>query len=169
LSEKCEITPFLERLGIVVLDPCKKPIIGFSHGENRELFERLKKEKSFDLLNDEVRKIRKIDLYMVSVSNFVIAYVDNDINTCGTWEEIGKANDQNKPVLVVCEQGKVHIPFWVWGMIPHEHIFGEWTDLIRYLHHVHSDENVDDMERWIFFDYSKLMPKVSIEGSEFVI
>ena len=55
---------------------------------------------------------------------------------------------------------------WVFGMIPHQHIFSQWEDLMEYLYHVHSDDIVDDMRRWIFFDFSKLVPKISIEESE---
>jgi hypothetical protein len=159
------ITPFLLRLGIVVLDPCDKPIDGYFK-EKKDLFDQLKRELRFDDLNTEVRKIRTLDLRMVDISDFLITYINNDIQSCGTWEEIGLANRQKKPVLMICQQGKENVPGWVWGMLPHQHIFGTWYDLKKYVCHIHSDKDVDDMRRWVFFDYSRLMPKISIKDSE---
>jgi nucleoside 2-deoxyribosyltransferase len=168
-----KISPFLRTLGIIVLNPCKK--YEFYKNENgnengnenkRELLEKLRKEKNFEQINKEVKEIRRIDLRLVSISDFLVVCLDNDILSCGTWEEIGKANDQEKPILVMCKQDKNSIPGWVFGMLPHEHLFGNWIDLKDYLIRIHSAEQIDDMKRWIFFDYSKLVPKISIEESE---
>jgi hypothetical protein len=67
------------------------------------------------------------------------------------------------PILVHCPQGKVNIPDWIWGMIPHQHVFGSWDDLKAYLVYVHTAPEVDHMKRWMFFEYSRMQPKVSLE------
>jgi hypothetical protein len=51
----------------------------------------------------------------------------------------------------------------MFGMIPDEHMFSTWDEINEYLRHVNEDEVVEDMKRWIFFDYTKLVPKVSID------
>jgi nucleoside 2-deoxyribosyltransferase len=159
------ITPTLKKLGIVVLNPCDKPIDMEFKIENRQYRQALKTSCKFDELNSEVRKLRVVDLRLVDVSDFLIVYLDNDVSSCGTWEEICTANRQKKPVLIMCKQGKVAIPDWVWGMLPHQHIFSDWDGVFSYLVHIHCEENVDSLKRWIFFDYSKMLPERSVEES----
>jgi 16S rRNA C967 or C1407 C5-methylase (RsmB/RsmF family) len=159
---RLEFTPFLQKLGVVVLDPCDKPIEGEFEIENRDFCNRLREEERYEELNQEVRLIRVVDLRMVDMADFLVVNVDNDVPSCGTWEEIALANRQKNPILIRCAQGKKNIPGWVWGMIPHQHIFGEWNDLKKYLLHVNSDEDVDTMKRWMFFDYSAMIPRVSV-------
>jgi len=159
------LTPFLQNLGIVVLNPCDKPIEMDFEIENRDYRETLKRENRFEELNTEVRKLRSIDLRMVDNSDFIIVNIDNDIPSCGTWEEITLANREKDPILVRCVQGKKAIPDWVWGMLPHQHIFSTWSELKSYLVHVHTDQIVDSMKRWVFFDYSQMVPTVGVDAS----
>ena len=63
---------------------------------------------------------------------------------------------QKKPVLIKCEQGKDNLPNWLFGVIPHELIFSNWADLLSYLRKVDSDEEVDHLDRWRFFDFKKV-------------
>ena len=160
------ITPFLESLGVVVLNPCEKPMPPnpeLIEVEKRDFRETLKISRDFDTLSSRFGLLRVLDLRMVDMADFLIINLDNDIPSCGTYEEMVRANSMKNPILIRCVQGKTKIPNWIWGMIPHEHVFGTWKDLKHYLLHVNSDEEVDHMKRWMFFDYSQLIPKVSVE------
>ena len=159
------LIPFLNNLGVIPLNPCEKPIEFDSEIQNRELRSLLKSEDRFEELNNEVRKLRVIDLRMVDSADFLIVNVDNDVPSCGTWEEVTLANREKDPILIRCEQGKKEIPDWVWGMIPHQHVFGKWEELKSYLVHVHADPEVNTFKRWVFFDYSQMVPKVNIASS----
>jgi hypothetical protein len=155
------ITPPLEELGVVVLNPCDKPIdIGLEDIEKREYRESLKEHGQYDQLAAEVKQLRVVDLRMVDMADFVIMNVDTSVHMCGSYEEDSWANRCKDPVLVRCEQGKVGCPDWMFGKIPHLHIFSEWEELLDYLRHVDADENVNHMKRWMFFDYTRMMPKV---------
>ena len=159
------ITPYLDRLGIVVLNPCKKPIDMVFKIEDREYREGLRMDGDFETLNKEVRILRAVDLRLVDISDFLIVYLDNEVSSCGTWEEIVTANRQKKPVLIHCKQGKERIPDWLWGMLPHQFIFGSWDDLFEYLRQVNIADEIDNMRRWMFFDYSSMVPKISVSQS----
>ena len=160
------ITPYLEHLGVIVLNPCRKPIYIDPEMENRVVRRKQKKEEDSDSLMQDMKRIRSIDLRLTDMADFLIVNIDMEVHACGTYEELGWANRMKKPILIRCAQGKEHMADWIFGMIPHQHVFGTWKDLKEYLHHIHSDENVDEMRRWMFFDYSILVPKISVEESE---
>jgi hypothetical protein len=148
-----QITPFLEERGIVVLDPCKKPIdVGVEDDKAREIIEAYKETGQFDKIKDDYSVIRTVDLRCVDISDFIIASIDLDVHACGTYEEITTANRQKKPVLVWCQQGKRNAPNWLFFMLPHEHIFNSMEELMDYLSFVNSSKEVDHFKRWFFFN-----------------
>jgi len=160
------LSRFLFNLGVIILDPTNKPIdIGQETIEDKEYRKRLKRQNRFDELQTGMKPVRSVDLRMDDIADFIIVNFDNDIRTCGTHEEYGWANRCKKPVLVRCVQGKREAPDWMFAMFPHQHIFGSWSALKKYLIHIHRDNIVDDMRRWIFFDYTQFVPKVSVEES----
>lgn len=158
------ITPFLEKMGIVVLNPCEKPIdIGIEDENSRARRREYIQTGDYASFSEEMSLIRHVDLRLVDLSDFIIVNLDMSIPSCGTYEEIALANKQRNPVLLRVPQGLEYVPHWMWGMLPKENIFSTWRDMKEYMRHVHCDEKVDDLGRWVFFDYSKMMPKVSIE------
>ena len=75
---------------------------------------------------------------------------------CGSYHEAFVAVAQKKPLLIMCQQGKQNVPNWLFGVVPHEHMFGSWSELIEYIHHINEDEEVEDLNRWRFFDWEKV-------------
>lgn len=160
------ITPFLDKMGVVVLDPTNKPIdIGLEDIENREYRNKLKSMGLYDELSKEIKVLRVIDLRMVDMSDFLIVNLDTDVHACGTYEESSWANRLKNPILVHCEQGKDGMPDWMFGKIPHHHMFSNWVDMCKYLWDVHTAVRVDTYRRWMFFNYHQMMPKVTLEES----
>jgi len=156
-----ELTPFLEERGIVVCDPTNKPIgTGREDIEDRAFRQQLKDEDRYDELAEKIHLLRIIDLGMVDRSSFIICNLDNDISTCGTYEEMFWANRLKNPVLIMSKQGKDVVPDWLFGVFPHQHIFGDWESLKEYVRHVDEDKDVYHYKRWMFFDYTRMMPKV---------
>jgi len=161
-----KITPFLERLGIVVLDPTNKPIsVGLEGIEDRMRRRHLKATGQWDTLAKEIKLLRVVDLRMVDMSDFLIVNIDPDVHACGTYEEAFWGNRLKNPTLIHVEGGKKQVPDWLIGTFPHCHLFGEWEDLQKYLWEVHTSETVDTMNRWMFFDYTGMVPKVTVEDS----
>ena len=151
------ITPILKDIGIGVLDPSDKPTT-FAQ-ENKTLRSRLdvlKQEKKFDIGKMCMRDIAAIDLRMVDIAHFVIMYMDIDIHMCGSYHEAFVAIQQKKPLLIACPQGKEQAPNWMFGVMPHQHIFSNWEALINYIYDVDYGYDVKHYNRWRFFDFNKV-------------
>ena len=151
------LTPKLKEMGVGVLDPSKKPTEFAKEDNNfRNNIDYLKKTRQFDDVHKEMKDIAAIDLRMVDIAHFLIMYMDMDIHMCGSYHEAFVAVSQKKPVLIVCKQGKPKLPNWMFGVIPHQHMFDNWSYLLEYLYHVNEDEEVDHLKRWRFFDFSEI-------------
>jgi hypothetical protein len=147
-----EITPILENLGVVVIDPCMKPVSTvIENDETRWWIDYYKETGQYEKIRKNFGIIRSADLRCVDVSDFIIAYIDLDTHACGTYEEIVTANRQKKPVLIWCKQGKNKAPNWLFFMLPHEHIFDSFDDLMSYLISINNMKNIKDLSRWFFF------------------
>lgn len=147
------ITPFLETLGVIVFNPITKPTtIGLEDQDSHTIKTKLKSTQRYDELSEMMKVIRRVDLRLVDISDFLIVNLNLDIHPCGTYEEIFWANRQKKPIIVHMEQGKKHTPDWLFGTIPHQMIFSSWEDIKEYLSHIHTSENIDTHKRWYFFN-----------------
>jgi hypothetical protein len=102
---------------------------------------------------DEMRTIAKIfvekDLGLVQRMDFTISHIPHKIPTTGTVHEIVTSVNAKNPTLLVCPQGKHMAGLWYFGMIPHQHIFGSWDDVMNYLREVDEGKHSDD-RRWRF-------------------
>lgn len=153
-----KITPLLKSKGVVVLNPCDKPVeVGIEDSDTRVNIESLKENDEYSKIKKEYGVIRTLDLRCVDISDFLIASIDIDVHACGTYEEISLANSQKKPVLIWCQQGKRLAPNWLYFMLPHQHIFGSIDDLMQYLDYVDScKDEIEHHKRWFFFDRERL-------------
>jgi|TARA_B100000519_G_scaffold199889_1_gene211969 nucleoside 2-deoxyribosyltransferase len=152
------ITPKLTEMGVVVLNPCDKPVeVGIEDDNTRKEIEILKDKQLYSDIRKKYGVIRTLDLRCVDISDFIIASIDIDVHACGTYEEIAVANSQKKPVLIWCQQGKKQAPNWLYFMLPHQHIFGDLRSLVSYLEYVNScKEEVEHHKRWFFFDRERM-------------
>lgn len=154
------ITPKLLDRGIVVFDPLEKPCQDAPEDpESRAVRRGWKSEGDYNRFSSWMKKIVAIDMRLVNTCDFVIAYLDLDVHTCGTYDEIVRANDQKKPVLVWCKQGRAAVPDWLFGKLPHELFFDSMWDVLAYLDRIaFADEPPPHLNRWIFFEFAKLYP-----------
>lgn len=151
------ITPALRDMGIGVLDPCDKPTdFAKEDGTFREEINNLKSLCEFDGVKERMRDIAAIDLRMVDIAHFVIMHMDIDVHMCGSYHEAFTAIQQKKPLMVVCDQGKAHVPNWMFGVMPHQHMFNNFGEMVQYLQDVHTGEDSNDYNRWRFFDFDKV-------------
>jgi hypothetical protein len=141
----------LKKMGVTILDPCKKIINNISEEHARNQIEEHKKLKQYSKIRKNYGIIRLADLRCVDISDFIIAHIDINVHACGTYEEIVTANRQKKPVLVWCEQGKEKAPNWLFFMLPQEHIFGSMKDLLKYLDRINKAKSLSIHKRWFFF------------------
>lgn len=156
-----ELTPFLNSLGIIVLDPCdKKMYPGYEIEDEQSTFIRLKKEEKYQEFRDFGKPIRLIDLRMVDKADFIIAKIDMDVFNCGTIEEITTANRSKKPILIWCPQGIKELAGWFKLMMPLQTMFDNLTHLKKYIISIDQDQHIDDLGRWRFFDYRQLYQQI---------
>lgn len=145
----------LDGLSIVWLDPTDKPIkMGVEDDESRRRRRKHKMDGNYDLVTEEMKPIRQVDLRMTDICDWAIVNLDLDAYACGTMEELFLANRQRKPIIVHVEQGKKNLPDWLFATIPHQMCFSTWSEVTEYLHHVNSAPEVETYNRWRFFDFT---------------
>jgi hypothetical protein len=146
-----ELTPWLENLGVEVLNPCEKPFdVGKEDYDSRIKRDIAKKNGDYETLSKVMKEIRIYDLNMVDASTFIIFYLDYDIRTTGSYEEIFWANRMMRPVIIVCKQGKEAISDWLFGTFKHHEMFGSMEEAKEYLMKINDPANEIDKKRWKF-------------------
>ena len=151
------ITPKLQELGVGVFNPCDKPSNYAPEDEDtRELIHSLKRSENYDEVSNVMKPICAVDLRMVDIAHFIVMSLDMDSHLCGSYHEAFVAIGQKKPVIVMCKQRKSELPNWMFGVIPHQMVFSNWSEVLEYLYHINEDEDVKHMNRWRFFDFNKV-------------
>jgi hypothetical protein len=145
------ISPFLKSLGVNINDPLKKSgDLGIEDSLTYSQKKALKASQDYDNLSLLMKEIRRVDLRLVDISDFLIANLDLDIHPCGTYEEIFWANRQKKPIIVHVEQLKQAAPDWLFGTVPHQMIFSTWLEIRDYLNHINNSKDIETFNRWYF-------------------
>jgi hypothetical protein len=155
-SWRNELKPWLWSKGCGVFDPCDKPIDKGEEIESKVMRDNLIDKKDWRTLKATMKTIRQIDLRMVTLSDVVVVYLSREEKTCGTWEELNVACMQNKPTIIIYKEGRKNVPHWLVAQVPTQLIFGSFGEAKKYLTHIDEDEVIDDLGRWIFFDFNKL-------------
>jgi nucleoside 2-deoxyribosyltransferase len=143
----------LAATGIIFFDPLKKPFMD-SVNEDKEHMARLaviREAGRFDELSKTMRKIRVEDLSLVDRSDFLIAVISAKTASWGTAEEVFWANRMKKPIYLVVSEGKKACPFWIFGTLPADQIYGDIREVIADIRHIDSGEKKLDMNRWKIF------------------
>ena len=153
------MTPFLEDKNVKVLNPLKHCFYGTQDLDDvkRPRMQTLLDDGRWEELRTEMKELNHWDLRSVDLSSFLVVNYDIKTFTCGTHEEVFKANTQVKPVLLMIGKGnRSKMPKWMYGRFPPEHMFESWQELQDYLTDIDSDPNYpfsdDDKKRWLFWD-----------------
>lgn len=150
-----DFTKTLARFGVVPLDPTDKPTSQCKYneiGDEKQMIDKLIELERWDELRTMAKEIVLVDLRMVEVSDFLVAYVNTDIPMCGTWDEIFESLRQRKPTYVVIEGGKRKMPMWLRGKLNHNFCFSSFKELENYLEGLHMGIIEPDYTRWVFLD-----------------
>lgn len=110
---RVRVREFLHSLDVVVFDPWEKPeVLGmYDYGREGEKTTQVRYDWTFDSSPkgrearsrccEVFRETQHLDLRMVDVSDFVIAFCPTNIYSVGTPHEVIVAREQHKPVLFV--------------------------------------------------------------------
>ena len=144
---------WLEGFGVQVFNPYKKPTDkAIENADTLALRGKYVIEEKWEAVAKQMKEIRRYDLRMVDLSDFVIVYLNMDEKPLGTIFELNLANQQKKPVLVVSEGGKKNAPLWLFAEIPHQYIFENFEDLKNYLAWVNEGGDSSN-PRWKLFTF----------------
>ena len=155
VSWRQKLSPYLKKMGLTILDPTDKPVSQCRYNEigaEKDQIMKLKKLKRWDELRNLAKEIVLVDLRMVEVSDFMIAYIDKDIHLCGTYDEIFESLRRRKPTLIVHKGGKAEMSMWLRGKMNHNFVFDSFDELYEYLEALHDGTVEPDYTRWVFFD-----------------
>ena len=151
------LTPIFKNLGVGVLDPCNKPITGAIEDQNaRDIRKAHIKAGRFEEATKMMKEIARVDLRMVDKADLLVVYLNMDTFHCGTIHELIIGLQQNKPCLVVIKQGKVNMPDWLLGIMPHRYIFSTFIDMMEYVTDIDSGRIEANEKYWRFFDNKKI-------------
>jgi nucleoside 2-deoxyribosyltransferase len=144
------ITPPLEKMGVVVFNPCGKPfIVDVQEAHDaRDILLQRRANGDFDYLEKKMRQIRSFDLNLVDRSDFIIAYLDPHDASWGSAEELVTAVRMKKPIFLIIKGGKSRTPLWMFGMIPHKYIYGSVEEVVDVLQKIDAGQIEVDSMRW---------------------
>ena len=134
------ITPNLEKFGLVVLDPCKKTIGDVGEvGDDKQMLKTLIKEKKFSEVKQMFFPILKSDLRCVDLSHFIIVNYRPKIRHVGTIHELVMANIEKKPILLYYPENELEdFNPWLACLVKSNHIFDNWDRMMEYLEEVNN-------------------------------
>jgi hypothetical protein len=136
-----------------IIDPCNKPS-SFVHevtGDIRTVT-KMRNERKWDELQRFVKKFRREDLRFTDVSDFIVVYIDPDVPSFGTLDELFTAEDQKKPCLCIVNGGIEKLPTWLFAVFNLSEVFDTVDDCIKYLNKINDGIiNIDDDRRWVLF------------------
>jgi len=152
---RAETTQKLEEFGVSVMDPYHQPFLHKVEEtpETHDILRQKMKDGDFEEVAAHMKQVRNLDLSMVDRADFLICYINPEIPTFGTVEELSIACQIKRPVFVAVEGGKAKTPFWVMGMLPHNYIYDSVDEIIQKLGQIHREEIPIDSCRWRLFDY----------------
>ncbi len=141
-----------KEFGLVVYNPMSKPKGLINEDAQRIAYlKKLKEKELYDEYAREMSLVREIDIRMVNRSDFLIFYLDLDIHTCGSYEEVKITADANKPIMVVCKQGKKNVPGWLYAELDHNTFFNNEEELFGHLKLIHEGKYHAYTKGWLFF------------------
>lgn len=148
-----QIAYHLNRMGIIVYDPCNKPFEAKNSllDETPDFQKRIKELRAsgrYDELSSIIKEVRIYDLRLVDLADFIIFNYDPDISTCGSWEEFFESNRSKKPIFFICEKGDDRVPTWVFATIPHKYIYNSLESVLDMLWDIHNGKKNIDSDRW---------------------
>ncbi len=145
-----DATESLRTIGVQVFNPYLKPFLN-SVEEDESTHEKLYFEISLgneDSVYRHMQQIRRFDLNCVDKSDFLIFYINKEIPTFGTMEELTIAVKCKKPIFIFVEGGRQNCPLWIRGMIPPKYIYSSLEEILDIIKKIDSGEKEIDNERW---------------------
>lgn len=139
----------LSKLGIEIIDPCKKTSDNVSEiGEDRKKWMELIKNEKWGELKEKFWPIVRSDLRSVDYCSFIILKYDPSVPTIGTIHELCVANYEKKVILLKYDKSQLDkFNPWISVFIKEHHFFSEWDQMFKYLEDVNQGKL--DTSLWV--------------------
>jgi hypothetical protein len=144
------ITPKLQKMGIQVLNPCKKTTSGIQDeiGEDKKFFKKMVMEEKWVEIKEKFWPIIRNDLRMVDKSDFIIFNYDTAVRTVGCIHELVIATFEKKVILLKFDKTQLSdFNPWITTFIKSHHFFAEWDEMFSHLNKVNSGDF--DTSLWV--------------------
>lgn len=136
-------------LNIRAIDPTNKPkTLGNQCIEDKNKVQRLKDAEKWDELSDFAKSFRRADLRFCDLCDFLVVYVDKDVPTWGTPDELYTVEDQKKPIFAIVEGGKKQTPAWLFAVLDHNYIFSSVEECVEHLRNINNG-TIPLNNRWV--------------------
>lgn len=138
-----------KNLGIKWLDPTNKPgKMKANIAQEKQHLINLKEAGNFKEVKVVVKSFRRHELRFVDISDGIIAYIDPDIHSSGTYDEIYTAERQCKPRFLFVKGGLRRCPNWLFDVFKLDDMFETVDDCVQRL--VDIDSGLYPMSReWV--------------------
>lgn len=138
-----------KKAGITVWSPLTTPFLNFRLEDNdlKQQIRSYMQNKDYENVSNIMKQIVRRDLSMVDKCDFLIAHIDPEVYTCGTFHELFIAIGQRKPVFVFTKD-KTKIPTWLFGVMPHHNIFESIEDLTNHILRIDSGAEPINNKYW---------------------
>jgi hypothetical protein len=138
-------------LNMQVIDPCNKPAscVHEVTGDVRTV-STMREKGEWHELQRFVKQFRREDLRFTDVSDFLVVYIDPNVPSYGTLDELFTAEDQKKPCLCIVKGGLAALPTWLFGVFNLDEVFATIDECVSYLNKIDSGEIKMD-RRWVVF------------------
>ncbi len=131
-----EIRAKTQYMNIKWLDPTDKPIkLKVEIGDEKTRLIKLKDAARFDELSAYVKSFRREDLRFVDISDAIVAYIDPDIHSVGTYDEIFTVlmERQCKPRMLIIKGGIKRCPNWLFAVFKVSDMFETVDECVQRL------------------------------------
>jgi hypothetical protein len=145
---RLEISDFLLRLNIKPYNPLANDGNTSTQAEQRAEWKRLGHWHKFI---PWMMDIRKNDYGMLDRCDMAIGYLNMDIPTCGSYMELERLANQEKPRLIVCPQGWEFVPDAAYWNIPVEWVFPSFDSLQYYLISIDAGLQYPLWDKFLYF------------------
>ena len=144
-----EITEKLNKIDITCFDPYSKPFEA-DIKETEEFQQDLlshQESGNYDVVTKLMANVCYHDLALVTLSDFIVAYIDPKVVTVGSWHELFLAEELKKPIFLIVEGGKKTTPLWLFGVMNHNFIFENVSEVVDEIYKINSGKSLMSV-RW---------------------
>lgn len=147
------ITPQLEALGVIVINPCEKPDTFHIKEEDItvQAINSLKAAGELKEARELMKPIAHYDLGCVDRTDFMLGYLDPDVHMCGSYMEAKQGLTSYHPVLTVVKGGVKRTPNFYLALSKLETLFNDFDEAMNYIKGIDNGSIQDDLDgRWKF-------------------